>query len=110
MFLYDNVPQLAGELGGSFNMATMSVSCRHYHELSAFDDVVIRMSARSLTPSRLGMVFHYYRLSPDGSETLVAEGEQELVCIRRRGKEVEPVMIPEVLRSAVSQFMVSAAA
>jgi enediyne core biosynthesis thioesterase len=110
MFLHDNVPELACELGGDFNMATTRVSCCHYQELSAFDDVVIRMSARSLTPSRLAMAFRYYRVSPNGREALVAEGEQEVVCIRRRGKEIEPVVIPEVLRSAVSQFMKPAAA
>ncbi len=110
MFLYDHAPELAREIGGDFNMATMRVSCCHYQELSAFDDVVIRMSARSLTPSRLAMAFRYYRVSPNGREALVAEGEQEVVCIRRRGKEIEPVMIPEVLRSAVSQFMEPAAA
>jgi enediyne biosynthesis thioesterase len=110
MFLYDHVPELACELGGDFNMATMRVSCCHYQELSAFDEVVIRMSARSLTPSRLAMAFRYYHVLPNGKEALVAEGEQEVVCIRRRGKEVEPVMIPEVLRSAVSQFMAAAVA
>lgn len=110
MFLHDHVPELAGELGGDFNMATMRVSCSHYQELSAFDEVIIRMGARSLTPSRLAMTFRYYHVLPNGRETLVAEGEQEVVCIRRRGKEVEPVIIPEVLRTAVSQFMVVAAA
>ncbi len=56
------------------------------------------------------MAFRYYRVLPNGKEVLVAEGEQEVVCIRRRGKEIEPVMIPEVLRSAVSQFMEPAVA
>jgi enediyne core biosynthesis thioesterase len=110
MFLHDHVPELACELGGDFNMATTRVSCCHYQELSAFDEVVIRMSAESISPSRLVMTFRYYRALPDGKEVLVAEGEQEVVCIRRRGKEIEPVMIPEVLRCAVSLFMEPAVA
>ena len=110
MFLLDRVPELARELGSTFNMATTRVSCRHYQELSAFDEVVIRMSAGSVSQTRLAMVFRYYRVVPDGTEILVAEGEQEVACVRRRGKEIEPVQLPESLRSAVSQFMERAAA
>jgi enediyne core biosynthesis thioesterase len=104
MFLHDHVPELARKLGSEFTMATTRVSCCYYQELAAFDEVVIRMSTGSLTPSRVSMLFRYYRILPDGKQVLVAEGEQEVVCIRRRGEEIEPVMIPEELQIAVCGF------
>ena len=110
MFLLDHVPELVRELGTAFNMATTRVSCLHYRELSAFDEVVIRMSAGSVSQSRLAMIFRYYLVLPDGKETLVAEGEQEVVCVRRCGNEIEPILLPESLRNAVSQFIARAAA
>ena len=104
MFLHDHVPQLIHELGRGCTMATTRVSCSYYQELSAFDEVVIRMSAGAMTTSRLTMVFHYYRVLPNGEEILVAEGEQEVVCIQRQAAGVEPVPLPDSLRDAVAQY------
>jgi enediyne biosynthesis thioesterase len=104
MFLHDHVPQLVQELGRGFTMATTRVSCSYYAELAAFDEVVIRMNGRAMTPSRLTMVFRYYRVLPSGQEALVAEGEQEVVCIQRQATGVEPVPLPDSLRDAVAQY------
>jgi len=104
MFLHDHAPQLAQELGRGFTMATTRVSCSYYAELAAFDEVVIRMNGRAMTPSRLTMVFRYYRVLPSGQEALVAEGEQEVVCIQRQATGVEPVPLPDSLRDAVAQY------
>lgn len=105
MFLHDHAPGLVHELNNGFAMATTRVSCSYFEELTAFDEVVVRMSARNITPSRLTMLFRYYRVSPDGEETLVAEGEQEVVCIKRREAGIEPVPLPELLLDAVGQYM-----
>jgi enediyne biosynthesis thioesterase len=86
-------------------MATTRVSCSYFEELAAFDEVVVRMSAGNITPSRLTMLFRYYRVSPDGEETLVAEGEQEVVCIKRQAAGIEPIPLPELLLDAVGQYM-----
>ena len=104
LFLRDHTPQLLHELGQGFNMATTRVSCTYYQELTAYDEVVLRMRSGRITPSRLTMIFHYYRVSGDGSETLVAEGEQEVVCIQRRANGPQPVSLPECLIEAVAQY------
>jgi enediyne biosynthesis thioesterase len=103
MFLHDHVPELVHELGRGFSMATTRVSCSYYYELSAFDEVVVRMTGGAMTPSRLTMVFRYYRVLPDGQETLVAEGEQEVVCTERQGGGIQPIPLPASLRDAVAQ-------
>jgi enediyne core biosynthesis thioesterase len=105
MFLHDHASELVHQFGNGLAMATTRVSCCYYQELSAFDEVLIRMSAGGMTTSRLTMIFHYYRVLPNGEEILVAEGEQEVVCVERRAAGVEPVPLPEPLRNAVAQFI-----
>jgi enediyne biosynthesis thioesterase len=105
MFLHEHAPRLVRELNNGFAMATTRVSCSYFEELAAFDEVVVRMSAGNITPSRLTMLFRYYRVSPDGEETLVAEGEQEVVCIKRQAAGIEPIPLPELLLDAVGQYM-----
>jgi enediyne core biosynthesis thioesterase len=104
MFLHDHAPQLLQELNHGFAMATTRVSCSYYEELAAFDEVVVRMSAGNITPSRLTMLFRYYRVLPNGQEALVAEGEQEVVCIKRHATGIEPIPLPQLLRDAVAQY------
>jgi enediyne biosynthesis thioesterase len=108
MFLHDHAPELLGELGQDFSMATTRVTCSYYQELAPFDEIVIRMSAGAVTQSRLTMVFRYYRALPDGRETLVAEGEQEVVCIQRKAAGIEPIPLPELLVNAVTPYMEAA--
>ena len=67
MFLEHHVPELMAEMGRSFALATTRVACSYHRELAAFDKVAVRMSAGSMTPSRLTMMFQYFRL--DGTET-----------------------------------------
>jgi enediyne biosynthesis thioesterase len=105
MFLHDHAPQLLSELGHGFTMATTRVTCSYYQELAAFDEIVIRMSAGTITPSRLTMVFRYYLALPNGREALVAEGEQEVVCIERKAGSIEPIPLPELLVNAVTPYM-----
>jgi enediyne biosynthesis thioesterase len=104
LFLHEHTPELTSELGQSFNMATTRLSCNFYQELVAFDEVVVRMSAGAMSPTRLTMLFRYYHVASDGKETLVAEGEQEVVCIQRKGDSIQPVLLPPSLRDAVVQY------
>jgi enediyne biosynthesis thioesterase len=105
MFLHEHVPQLAGELGRGLTLATTRVSCSYYLELSAFDDVVIRMSAGSMTRSRLTMRFSYFRVLRSGEELLVAEGEQEVACVQRIGASVASIPLPEPLKDAFQRYV-----
>lgn len=105
MFLEQHAPELMAEMGRSLALATTRVSCSYHRELAAFDQVAIRMSAASMTPSRLTMAFQYFLLSRDGQEQLVAEGEQEVACLERRGERMEPVPLPQALRDAVELYM-----
>lgn len=105
MFLQQHAPEVIGDLASGLLLATTRVTCNYYRELQPLDEVVIRMSAASITPSRLTMAFQYLRCGPMGHEELVAEGEQEVVCMRRRAERTEPALLPQVLRDAVEIYM-----
>jgi enediyne core biosynthesis thioesterase len=105
MFLDQHAPGLMAEMGRSLALATTRVACSYHRELAALDEVAIRMSAAAMTPSRLTMTFQYFRLGGNGFEELVAEGEQEVACLERRGERMEPAPLPQALRDAVELYM-----
>ncbi len=109
MFLHQHAPELMGDLGRGLALATTRVSCSYYRELAPLDEVAIRMSAAAMTPNRLTMSFQYVRLGAGGEEELVAEGEQEVACMRRAGDHMEPAPLPRALQDAVELYMNSAA-
>jgi hypothetical protein len=51
------------------------------------------------------MAFQYVLLRPGGEEELVAEGEQEVACMRCDGDSREPALLPQALREAVELYM-----
>jgi enediyne biosynthesis thioesterase len=104
LFLRDHAPQLLQDFRQGLTLATTRVSCAYHQELSAFDEVAVRMHASAMTPSRLTMHFEYVRVLPGGGEELVAEGEQEITCVQRDGARLEPARLPDSLRDAVERF------
>jgi enediyne biosynthesis thioesterase len=110
MFLQQYAPEVVSDLASGLVLATTRVACSYYRELQPLDEVVIRMSAVAMTPSRLTMAFLYVRSAPGGDEELVAEGEQEVACMRRHGDRTEPAPLPQALRDAVEIYMSGPAA
>lgn len=105
MFIHDHAPDLLDEFAGGMTLATIRVSCSYYQELSALDEVLIRMSAGTMSTGRLTIVFQFFRVLPDGEETLVAEGEQEVACVVRAGSNLQPAPLPTALRHAVQRYI-----
>jgi enediyne biosynthesis thioesterase len=110
LFLREHAPDVIEEMRHGLALVTTRVACTYHQELQAFDDVVVRMRAGALTPSRLTMRFDYVRVLPDGGEELVAEGEQEVACLRREGTRHYATAIPEPLRAALAPYLETAAA
>lgn len=105
MFLHEYTPELVAELGKTIVLVTTRVSCNYYRELAAFDEILLRMSGSALTASRLTMSFQYFRLAPEGHDELVAESEQEVACMLRTTRSLEPAPLPSILREVVESFM-----
>jgi enediyne biosynthesis thioesterase len=105
MFIHDHAPQVLEDLAQGLTLATTRVSCSYYQELSALDEVLVRMSASSMSPGRLTMLFQYFRVAEDGGEILIAEGEQEVACVLRVGSHLQPAFLPVALRHAVEKYI-----
>jgi enediyne biosynthesis thioesterase len=105
MFLRQYAPGVVRDLAGGLCLVTTHCSCDYLAELTAFEEVVVRMQLRELTQNRIGMAFEYWRCSAAGEE-LVARGEQKVACMRRGpGGTTTPAAIPPDLRRGLEQFL-----
>ena len=104
MFLRDHAPDVLAELSRGLSLATLRVSCEYLVELSAFDEVLIRMRLGELTQSRMRLLFEYWRRK-GADEELVARGEQEIACLRREGERLTPTPVPKSLCEALRPYL-----
>jgi enediyne core biosynthesis thioesterase len=103
LFLREHAPEVLAELGDSLALITTKCSCEYLAELSAFDEITIRMRLGVLAQNRMTLTFDYFRLQDDGKE-LVARGEQQIVCMRRTDAGLTASPIPEILREALQLY------
>jgi enediyne biosynthesis thioesterase len=103
MFLREHAPEILTALAQGFALATTYVSCEYLAEMSAFDEIIIRMRLGALKQNRITMRFEYWRLA-GGNEELVARGEQQVACIRREGVGYVVSPLPGFFREALRPF------
>jgi len=103
MFLREHAPEVLTALARGFALVTTHVSCEYLAELSAFDEIIIRMYLGALKQNRITMLFEYWRHGADGEE-LVARGEQQVACMQREGDRLIPTPVPTALREALNQY------
>jgi len=106
MFLREHAPQIIEDMRKGLALVTTRVSCDYLAELSAFDEVFVRMRLAGLTQNQVTMRFEYLRLR-NGIEDLVARGEQQVACMRREGNTLAPFPLPEPLRTALQRYATS---
>ena len=103
MFLRAHAPDVVDELSRGLALATVNCSCEYFAELTAFDEVIVRMRLAELVQNRMRLVFEYWR-SKNGVEELVARGEQQIACMKREGKNATPAPVPQSLREALAAY------
>lgn len=105
LFLREHAPQVLKEIGTTVCLLTTRCSCEFHAELAAFDEVVVRMTLGEVVQNRITMSFEYYRCNGT-EEELVAQGEQQVITMRRDGdNRLVPMPIPDALREALLPFM-----
>jgi enediyne core biosynthesis thioesterase len=102
-FLREHAPEVMEELSRGLSLATISCSCEYYAELTAFDEVIVRMRLAEFVQNRIRLDFEYWR-SKDGREELVARGQQQIACMRREGEKLVPAPVPPSLREALAAY------
>ena len=103
LFLREYARAVLAEFAGGLALITTKCSCEYIAELNAFDEIIIRMRLALLTQNRVSMLFDYWRRTDNGEE-LVAQGEQQVVCMRREQERLIPTPFPTVLRDALQMY------
>lgn len=106
MFLYEHAPEVLTGLKQGLVLVTTHVSCEYLAELSALDQLVIRMRLGPPKQTRIRMLFEYCRITGNGEE-LVARGEQEVASMQRDGDKLHAVPIPKALQDALRPYALS---
>lgn len=102
MFLYEHAPDVLMDLRDDLKMFTLKVECEFVSELTAFDELSIRMRLEDLTQTQIGFGFDYLRLR--NGEELVARGRQRVACMRGPNTATRPARVPESLRVALERY------
>jgi enediyne core biosynthesis thioesterase len=103
MFLRDKAPGVLAELRGELKLFTLKVECEFFAEITAFDELSIRMRLEELTQTQIQFGFEYVRLG--GEMALpVATGRQRVACMRGPNTNTVPARVPEDLRAALVPY------
>jgi enediyne biosynthesis thioesterase len=107
MFLLEHAPGVLDELRDDLKLFTIKAECEYLAEVSAFDELSIRMRLEELTQTQIGFAFDYVRVH-DGLQELIARGRQRVACMRGVNGATSPVRVPEQLRLALEGFTLTA--
>jgi enediyne core biosynthesis thioesterase len=103
MFLRQKAPGVLAELRGELKLFTLKVECEFFAELTAFDELSIRMRLEELTQTQIQFGFEYVRIGGE-LDTPVATGRQRVACMRGPNTNTVPARVPEELRSALAPY------
>ena len=105
MFLLEYAPGVLDDLCRDLKLFTIKSECEYLAEITAFDEVSIRMHLEDLTQTQIGFAFDYVRVR-DGLEDLIARGRQRVACMRGSNGSMTPTRVPEELRRALEGYVI----
>ena len=109
MFLREKAPAVLEDVRQDLKLFTLHVECEFFSEISAFDDLSIRMRLEELTQTQVQFTFDYVQVT-DGAQNLVARGRQRIACMRGPNTATVPARVPEALRRALAPYAVGGVA
>ena len=106
-FLTEKAPEVLAEvIGADLKLFTLKAECDFFAEITAFDQLSVRMRLEDLTQTQIQFAFDYVRLV-DGQESLVARGRQRIACMRGPNNNTVPARVPVTLREALEPYAMS---
>ena len=109
MFLKERAPGVLEDVRGDLKLFTLRVDCEFFVEITAFDELSIRMRLEELTQTQVQFTFDYVLLG-EQAVTLVARGRQRIACMRGPNTATVPPRVSEELREALAPYRAEAAA
>ena len=107
MFLKEKAPEVLADVRDDLKLFTLKVECEFFAEITAFDELSIRMRLVELAQTQVEFGFDYIRLDPGGGETLIARGRQRVACMRGPNTNTRPPRVPEALRKALEPYAIA---
>jgi len=104
MFLREKAPDVLEDLRDDLKLFTLKAECEFFAEITAFDELSVRMRLEELTQTQIQFSFDYVKLDSDGLEHLVARGRQRIACMRGPNTDTVPARVPATLRTALVPF------
>ncbi|MEO5878458.1 MAG: acyl-CoA thioesterase, partial [Streptosporangiaceae bacterium] len=104
LFLKDRAPAILDDLRADLKLFTLKVDCEFFAEITAFDEVSVRMRLVELGQTQFEFGFDYLRLDPAGPGTLIARGRQRVACMRGPNTRTVPARVPEALLAALRPY------
>lgn len=104
MFLKEKAPAVLRGVQEDLKLFTLKVDCELFSELTAFDEIAIRMSLLELGPSRVEFSFDYVKIDAGGTETTVGKGTQKILCMRGPNQNTVPTRVPDALVEALKPY------
>lgn len=105
MFLKLHCPEVLADIRADLKLLTLKVTCEYIGELTAFDELLIRMRLAELTQTQIEFTFEYVKIADDG-EQLVARGRQRVACMSGRDGRTAPTRVPEPLARALDPYQI----
>ena len=105
MFLREKAAAVLSDIRDDLKLFTLRVECEFTAEITAFDELSIRMRLEDLTQTQIGFTFDYVRIS-NGFDELIARGRQRVACMRGPNMNTKPSRVPEALRDALVPYTV----
>ncbi|XVV07301.1 acyl-CoA thioesterase [Actinosynnema sp. CA-248983] len=103
MFLKEKAPAVLAEVREDLKLFTLKVECEFFNEITAFDELSVRMRLEELTQTQIQFSFDYVKVT-GGEEVLVARGRQRIACMRGPNTDTVPARVPEELRRALAPY------
>ena len=107
MFLLEHAPDVLDDLRGDLKLFTLKSECEYLAEISAFDELSIRMRLEELTQTQISFAFDYVRIR-EGADELIAKGRQRVACMRGSNENTSPTRVPDSLRRALEGYAIRA--
>ncbi|GHJ96535.1 4-hydroxybenzoyl-CoA thioesterase [Streptomyces sp. NE5-10] len=103
LFLQQKAPDVLAEVQADLKLFTLKVDCEFFAEITAFDELSIRMRLSELGQTQLEFTFDYVKVT-GGAEVLIARGRQRIACMRGPNTNTVPSRIPDGLARALEPY------
>jgi len=104
-FLRDEAPSVLAEImHDDLKLFTLKADCEFFAEITAFDELSVRMRLDELTQTQIQFSFDYMHLKDDGVESLIARGKQRIACMRGPNNDTVPTRVPAQLLQALAPY------